>query len=130
MSVQAGYRYTNEHEWLKSESGTRARVGITHYAQHELGDVVFVDLPEVGKTVTKGSSFSTVESVKAVSDVYAPVDGKVVEVNTALADNPQAINQSPYADGWMIVLEVSDPKQIDSLFDSARYEAYLKEIAK
>ncbi len=129
MSVQAGLRYTKEHEWVSTEGG-KVRMGISEYAQHELGDVVFVELPKIGASVKKGASFSTVESVKAVSDVYAPVDGTVVEVNAALVENPQLINQSPFRDGWMVVLEPSDPKQVETLLDSAAYEAYLKEIAK
>lgn len=130
MSVPSGYRFTREHEWIKLESGSRARVGITDYAQSELGDVVFVELPQVGKAAGKGSAFSSVESVKAVSDVYAPVDGKVVEVNGALSDSPQLLNQEPYTEGWMAVIELSNPSQLESLLDSDGYEKYLSEISK
>lgn len=97
--IPSDYKYTREHEWLKEVRPSVFRVGITEYAQAELGDVVFVDLPEVGRSVKKGESFSSVESVKAVSDVYAPLDGKIVEVNAALADKPQLLNESPFADG-------------------------------
>jgi glycine cleavage system H protein len=106
------------------------RIGITEYAQAELGDVVFVDLPEVGRAVRKGESFSSVESVKAVSDVYAPVDGKILEVNTVLADKPQLLNESPFTDGWMVVIECASPVSDTTLLDAKSYENYLAEIAK
>ena len=130
MSVPSGYRYTREHEWLKVEPGNRARVGITDYAQTELGDVVFAELPASGSAAQRGKAFSSVESVKAVSDVYSPVDGKVLEVNTSLGDSPELLNQHPYSEGWMALIEMTDPKQADALMDSEAYEAYLSEIAK
>ena len=115
-------RYSKSHEWIRVE-GDRATVGITDFAQHELGDVVYLDLPKVGQTFRAGAAFGTVESVKAVSDLYAPVSGEVVEVNEALPDAPEGINSSPYDTGWMIRLKLSDPSEVDSLMDAAAYEA-------
>ena len=127
-SIPSDYKYTREHEWLKEVRPSVFRVGITEYAQAELGDVVFVDLPEVGRSVKKGESFSSVESVKAVSDVYAPLDGKIVEVNAALADKPQLLNESPFSEGWMVVIETS--ASTAELLDAKTYENYLSEISK
>jgi len=127
-SVPTEYKYTREHEWLQELKPSVYRVGITEYAQAELGDVVFVDLPEVGRTLKKAESFSSVESVKAVSDVYAPVDGTIAEVNSVLADKPQLLNESPFGEGWMIVLEATG--SLEGLMSASAYEAYLAEIAK
>lgn len=124
MGYPASYRYTKEHEWVKIE-GNRARVGITDHAQAELGDVVFVELPTIGKAVQQGGLLGTVESVKAVSDVYAPVSGKVVEVNQELETSPEQINQSPHEDGWIVVIELSAPAEADALLDAAAYEALI-----
>jgi len=124
MSYPTAFRYTKEHEWVKIE-GKRARVGITDHAQAELGDVVFVELPSIGTVVKKGGQLGTVESVKAVSDVFAPLGGKVVEVNSALESSPETVNQSPHADGWIVVLEISDPSEVDGLLDAAAYEALI-----
>ena len=99
-------RYSEDHEWLKLEEGNRARVGITDFAQKELGDVVFVELPEEGTALNAGESFAVVESVKAVSDIYAPVSGKVVEVNDALNDSPELINEDPYGEGWIAIIDL------------------------
>lgn len=121
----ADLRYTREHEWARVE-GRRARVGITHYAQDQLGDVVFVELPKVGTRVRHMQSFGVVESVKAVSDLFAPLSGEVVEVNQNLTERPEQVNQDPYGAGWLIVIEMSDPKELDALMNAADYEAYLQ----
>jgi glycine cleavage system H protein len=120
MNVPDDLRYTSDHEWAKLE-GNRVRIGITDYAQDALGDVVFVQLPEPGTTVTAGDSFSEVESTKSVSDIYAPVTGTVVEVNCELGDAPQRLNEDPYGEGWICVLELSDPGSLDGLLDAAAY---------
>ena len=112
-------KYTKDHEWIRIEDG-RGRVGVTHYAQEQLGDVVYVELPEVGSSFRQGEQFGSIESVKAVSDLYCPVDGTVVEVNTTLADTPEAVNQDPHAT-WMIVLELDDPGDAGALLDAAAY---------
>jgi glycine cleavage system H protein len=124
MAYPAAFRYTKEHEWVQIE-GKRARVGITDHAQAELGDVVFVELPSMGTVVKKGGHLGTVESVKAVSDLFAPVSGKVVAVNSDLETSPETVNQSPHADGWIAVLEISDPSEANDLLDAAAYEALL-----
>lgn len=113
-------KYSKEHEWVKVEGG-KTRIGITYFAQDELGDVVFVELPEVGDEIEAGRPFSVVESVKAVSDIYAPVSGRITEVNQALADRPELINQSPYGDAWIVVVEPADPAQLDQLMSSQEY---------
>jgi glycine cleavage system H protein len=125
MNVPDDLRYTADHEWVRIE-GDRAYVGITDYAQDALGDIVFVQLPELGTAVDGGASVSEVESTKSVSDIYAPVGGTVVEVNTELADAPQRLNEDPYGEGWICVIEVSDPSATASLLDA---EAYRKLIA-
>ncbi|WP_029420292.1 glycine cleavage system protein GcvH [Alicyclobacillus macrosporangiidus] len=122
--IPADLKYSKEHEWVRVE-GNRAYVGITDFAQDELGDIVFVELPEVGAQVTANETFGTVESVKTVSDLFAPVSGKVVEVNGALADNPEKVNESPYGDGWMIVIEMSNPEELNQLLDAAGYQAHI-----
>ena len=124
MLVPDDLRYTSDHEWVRAD-GARFRVGITDYAQDALGDVVFVSLPEPGAAVTAGSSVSEVESTKSVSDIYAPISGTVVEVNTDLADAPQRINEDPYGDGWIFVIEASDGGGGGDLLDP---EAYSKLI--
>jgi glycine cleavage system H protein len=113
-------KYSREHEWVAVE-GSRARVGITDYAQDSLGDVVFVNLPAVGAMVTANTACAEVESTKSVSDIYAPVSGEVVEVNTALDDTPEAVNSDPYGAGWIFVVEMSDPRELDALMDAAAY---------
>ncbi len=117
-------RYAKSHEWVRVD-GDRATVGITDFAQHELGDVVYLDLPAAGQTFRKEAAFGTVESVKAVSDLYAPVSGEVLEQNSSLLDAPEGINNSPYDTGWMLVLKMSDPAEVESLMDSAAYEAHI-----
>ena len=121
----AELKYTREHEWARVEGG-RARVGITHYAQQELGDVVFVELPKAGTAVTQLQPFGVVESVKAVSDLFAPLSGAVVEVNAALGQTPELVNQDPYGQGWMLVIAVSHPREVDALLTAAEYEAFLQ----
>ncbi len=121
MSYPTQYRYTKEHEWVDLE-GTQAKIGITEHAQGELGDVVFVELPAVGTQLKKGDNLGTVESVKAVSDIYAPLSGKVIEVNTKLESAPETINQDPHGEGWLVVLEVADSSEADHLLDAASYE--------
>ena len=126
MKFPADLKYTKDHEWLRRE-GNVAVVGITDHAQDALGDVVFVELPQVGAAVKAKGTFGVVESVKAVSDLYSPVTGTVIEVNSSLPDNPETVNKDPYGQGWMIKVEMSDPKEIDGLMSAADYEAYLKE---
>jgi glycine cleavage system H protein len=123
------YRYTNDHEWIHAE-GDRGRVGITDYAQKQLGDVVFLELPEVGRTLKAREQFGTVESVKAVSELYCPVDGEVVEVNTALVSKPETINKDPHGEAWMIVLKITNPAGLASLLDAKAYEALVASEAK
>jgi glycine cleavage system H protein len=123
------YRYTKEHEWVKAD-GANATIGITDYAQEELGDVVFVELPKVGAKISAGKSFGTVESVKAVSEIYAPVDGEVTETNATLANAPETINKDPHGAAWLIKVKLSDPKQMPALMDAAAYQAYIAEKAK
>lgn len=125
MNVPDDLRYTQDHEWVRLE-GDRLRVGITDYAQDALGDVVFVSLPEPGTAVEAGGSFSEVESTKSVSDVYAPVTGTIVEVNAELGDAPQRLNDDPYGEGWICVMEVTDRGTLDALLDA---EGYRKLIA-
>jgi glycine cleavage system H protein len=119
--------YTKEHEWIDVD-GTTATVGITDYAQGQLGDVVFVELPEAGRAVTKGGEAAVVESVKAASDVYAPVSGTVTEANAALADDPALVNSAPEAEGWFFKLTLADAGELDGLMDKAAYEAFLASL--
>lgn len=114
-------RYNKEHEWVRRENG-RARIGISHYAQDELGDVVFVDLPQEGSNFQAGEAFAAVESVKAVSDIFAPVSGRVVEVNEELLDKPELINEDPYGAGWIAVIEMDNPAELDDLLDAQQYK--------
>ena len=118
-------KYSEEHEWLRMEGGT-AVIGITHFAQDSLGDVVFVELPEVGSDVGQFEKMGEIESVKAVSDLYCPVGGKVVEVNESLNDSPELVNDSPYEEGWMIKVEVSDGSEIDRLMSASEYGALVE----
>ena len=125
MNVPDDLKYSEDHEWVRPEGG-RVRFGITDYAQDALGDVVFVQVPTVGAAVTRGSSISEVESTKSVSDIYAPVTGTVVEVNDELADAPQRINEDPYGEGWIAVIEASDASELDQLLDPAAYRALVE----
>ena len=120
----ADLKYSKEHEWVKVE-GKRGRIGLTHHAQHALGDVVFVEVPKVGRAVKQMEAFGVVESVKAVSDVYAPVSGAVVEVNATLETTPELINKDCYGAGWIIVVEMANPTELDALMDVKAYEAFL-----
>jgi glycine cleavage system H protein len=115
--------YTEEHEWIRVE-GDEATVGITDFAQGQLGDIVFVELPEAGRQVTKGGEAAVVESVKAASDVYAPVDGEIVEPNPALGDDPSLVNSDPEGEGWFFRLRLGDPSQLEGLMDSDSYKAF------
>ena len=127
MSVPEGLQYTREHEWIRILEGGRGRVGITHHAQDELGDVVFVELPRTGDELGGEDVFGTVESVKAVSDLYSPVSGKVTAVNESLEEQPELVNDDPYGEGWMIQVELSDPGELDGLMSAGEYAAYLAE---
>ncbi|HQH27128.1 MAG TPA: glycine cleavage system protein GcvH [Oligoflexia bacterium] len=122
-------RYTKDHEWARN-SAEGVYVGISDYAQKELGDVVFVDLPDAGVVLGQGKSFATVESVKAVSEIYAPLDGEVIRVNTALAEKPELVNLSPEKDGWIVLVKPTAPAQLEELMDSGNYGAYVAQIAK
>jgi glycine cleavage system H protein len=126
MEFPEGLRYSKEHEWVAVDGG-RARVGITDFAQDALGDVVFVQLPEAGANVSAMSSIAEVESTKSVSDIYAPVSGTVVEVNAGLESTPEQLNQDPYGDGWIFVIEMSDPAQVDALLDANAYRRLVEE---
>lgn len=126
MNYPDDLKYTKEHEWCRVK-GNRVVVGITDHAQDALGDIVYVELPEVGDPVKKGEAFGVVESTKAVSELFSPVTGKVVEVNDPLSDAPETINEDPYEEGWMIQVEVADFKDLDTLLDSAAYQKFLQE---
>lgn len=126
FNVRDGLYYTKDHEWIKVE-GKVARFGIADYAQHEMGDLVYVEVPAVGTDIVKDDEIGAMESVKSVEPIYAPVSGKIVEVNEALADTPEIANKEPYDGGWMAVIELSDPSEIDSLEDSEAYKKRLGE---
>ncbi len=126
MNIPSDLKYTKEHEWVALK-GNIATVGITDYAQGELGDIVYVDLPGVGDTVTWMQPFGTIEAVKAVTDLFSPVTGTVVEVNAALDDDPMAINRDPYGDGWMIKVEISDSSQLEPLLDAVGYRSQVEQ---
>ena len=122
--IIADLRYSEEHEWVRVE-GTQVRIGITDFAQSELGDIVFVELPEVGDEIVAEETFGSVESVKTVSELYAPISGKVIEVNTNLEDSPELVNESPYEGAWMIVIEPTDISELAKLMTAEQYEALL-----
>lgn len=126
MNIPEELLYSEEHEWVKKE-GDRVRIGITDFAQSELGDIVFVELPEVGDEVIANEPFGSVESVKTVSELYAPVSGTIVEVNEELEDSPEYVNESPYENAWMIVVELSDPSELDELLSASEYQAMIEE---
>lgn len=119
--VREGLKYTKTHEWVKL-AGKKATIGITDHAQHELTDIVFVELPSIGKEIKKGEELCVVESVKSVSEVYSPVSGKIVAVNTKLDDTPEIINSSPYDNGWLVEIEIKDPAEANMLLDAALYK--------
>lgn len=125
MDIPDDLLYSKDHEWVRVQ-GDAARVGITDYAQDALGDVVYVDLPRVGDRVEAGSSFSEVESTKSVSELYAPASGTITEVNDELADTPERVNEDPYGEGWIIVIEMSSPVELDALLDGAAYGALIE----
>ena len=124
MAYPAGFKYTKDHEWIEL-SGDKGKVGITDYAQQQLGDVVYLELPDVGTAVKAGQSFGTIESVKAVSELFAPVSGTVVDVNTALKEKPEGVNSDPHS-SWMVVLQLSNPAEADALLDVTQYSDLVK----
>jgi glycine cleavage system H protein len=126
MDFPEDLRYTRDHEWARRK-GDRVVVGITDFAQEQLGDVVYVELPDVGDAVKRGESFGVVESTKAVSELFSPLTGKVVEVNDPLADAPETLNEDAYGKGWMIAVEPADPKELDALMDAGAYRAFVEE---
>jgi len=129
MAYPAAFRYTKEHEWIELKDGV-AKIGITDYAQHELGDVVFVELPKPGAKLEAGKSFGTVESVKAVSEIYAPVAGEVLEVNAALEKKPETLNSDPHGEAWLIKVRLANAADINGLMDVKAYEAFIEEKNK
>jgi len=129
MAYPTEYRYTKEHEWIVVKGGI-ATIGITDYAQHELGDVVFVELPKAGTKLAAGKIFGSVESVKAVSDIYAPASGDVIEANAALQDKPETLNTDPHGGGWLVKVKLTNPPEVSSLLDAAAYEAFIAEKQK
>lgn len=124
MSYPETYKYTKEHEWVHAE-GTEATVGITDHAQHELGDIVFVDLPKIGAQVTKGQTFGSVESVKAVSDIFSPVSGEVAAVNELLTKSPEKLNEDPHGDAWLIRVKLGNPGELNELLSAPDYQNYV-----
>ncbi|MDZ7806818.1 MAG: glycine cleavage system protein GcvH [Gracilimonas sp.] len=122
MSIPADLKYTREHEWIKDNGDGTVTVGITDFAQGELGDIVFVELEPEGTEFSKDDTFGTVEAVKTVSDLYAPVDGEIVEINEALEDEPELVNDDPYIDGWMVKIKLSDKSQLEDLLTAEEYE--------
>jgi glycine cleavage system H protein len=122
MSVPADLKYTREHEWIKDNGDDTATIGISDFAQGELGDIVFVELEPEGTTFSKDDTFGTVEAVKTVSDLYAPVDGEIIEVNEMLEDEPELVNDDPYGDGWMVKIKLTDTSQLDNLLSAEEYE--------
>ena len=129
MAYPAKYRYTKQHEWI-DVNGDVATIGITDYAQHELGDVVFAELPKPGVNITTGKSFGTVESVKAVSEIYAPASGEVVEANGELQNTPEKINSDPHGAAWLIKVRLANPAELQDLMDAPAYEAFVAEADK
>jgi len=129
MAYPANYRYTKEHEWVDAKDGI-ATIGITDYAQSELGDVVFVELPAAGAQLTSGKSFGSVESVKAVSEIYAPASGEVVESNSELHNKPEIINSDPHGAAWLVKIRLANPAELDGLMDSNAYQAYIEAKGK
>ena len=126
MNVPAELRYSKDHEWARLEASGRVRVGITDYAQDALGDVVFIELPATGTTLAAGDTFGEVESTKSVSDLFAPVSGTVVEVNDVLTESPEKLNEDPYGEGWICLIEPDDPAQFDILLDASAYSSLIE----
>ncbi len=129
MAYPTQYRYTKEHEWIDVK-GDIATIGITDYAQHELGDVVFVELPAVGAALTTGKIFGSIESVKAVSEIFAPASGQVTEANPELHNKPETVNSDPHGAAWLVKIKLSNPSEIKSLMDAAAYQAFIEEKQK
>jgi len=127
MNVPDGLLYTKEHEWIRIENNS-GTIGVTDYAQDALGDVTFVELPKIGDTIKQFKAFASIESVKAVSDVYAPVSGKIIKINEGLLKSPELINQFPYENGWMVVIEIYDEKEKGNLMSASEYKKYLEGI--
>ena len=128
--VPSDYRYTKEHEWIHVEGADKATIGITDYAQHELGDVVFVELPKPGTKLEAGKALGTVESVKAVSEIYAPASGEVVEINEALAKSPELLNEDPHGKGWLVRVKLANAGDVAKLMDAAAYQSFIAEHDK
>ncbi|MDX2303289.1 MAG: glycine cleavage system protein GcvH [Microscillaceae bacterium] len=126
MNIPDHLKYTREHEWLRVEDANIAYIGVTDYAQNELGDIVYVEIEKQGEDLTQNEVFGTVEAVKTVSDLFMPLNGKVLEVNPALADNPELVNEDPYEKGWMIKIEIQTPDQIESLLSAEDYKAHIQ----
>jgi glycine cleavage system H protein len=124
------YKYTVEHEWICPESKNKGKVGLADYAQSQLGDIVFLDLPAPGTQVKQGKKMGEVESVKAVSDIFAPVSGQVLEVNQTVIDEPGLVNKDPYGAGWLVRLELSKPSELDTLMDSEKYDKFVAELSE
>lgn len=124
------YKYTSEHEWICPESGNKGKVGLADYAQSQLGDVVFLDLPAPGTQVERGKKMGEVESVKAVSDIFAPVSGQVLEINQTVIDDPGLVNRDPYGAGWLVRLELSKASELDALMDSDKYDEFVAELSE
>jgi len=122
--------YTKEHEWCLIEEGNKARVGITDYAQSELGDIVYVELPELNQEVEQNDTIANIESVKSVAPVYSPVSGKIVDINSELENSPELVNEYPYEDGWICVIEMRDPSEVEDLLTAEEYAEYLKELVE
>jgi len=130
MEFPGELKYSKTHEWVRIEKKKEAVIGITDYAQQELGDIVYLELPEEDDAVEKDSAFGVIESTKATEDLYSPVSGRVLEVNTPLLDSPEVINEDPYVDGWLFRLELSDPEELESLLSAEEYQSYIEEISE
>jgi glycine cleavage system H protein len=124
MNIPSDLKYTKDHEWIRID-GTEATIGITDFAQHELGDIVYVDIPSLGEEISKESVFGTVEAVKTVSDLFMPLTGQVKEMNTGIDQNPESVNKDPYGAGWMIKITISNPNEIEQLLDAQAYKALI-----
>ncbi len=130
MDFPEELKYSKTHEWVRQEGENEVVIGITDYAQQELGDIVYLELPEEGDVVEKDNAFGVIESTKATEDLYSPASGTVVEVNTPLIDSPEVINEDPYGDGWMIRVELSEPKELEDLMSAEEYQEYIKELSE
>jgi glycine cleavage system H protein len=126
MNFPEDLKYSKEHEWVRL-NGNIATIGISDYAQDQLGEIVFVELPDEGEEFEKDDAFGVVESVKSVNDIFSPISGKIVEINDPVVDSPEIVNEDPYAEGWLVKIEVSDPKELGELMSAKEYEAYIKE---